>query len=250
MINISKEEVSLEVNSYSADSLIVYDNKLDEIIDGYNIDKVKAPASLTKVLTAIIALENINLDNYYLMSLKDVNIEGSSIYLHENDFVYGYDLVYGLLLRSGNDCATALANIYGYDDFVKLMNKKCSDLGLTNSKFINPTGLDGNFTTAYDLAVIYDYCLENKIFRKIIETKKHTIKLADRNLYLVNKHKLVMFEEQAISGKTGYLKSSGRTLVTYYEYKNKSCIIVTLNCGDDWSIHSNLARKYLSIKNE
>ncbi len=202
-IKVSTKEVLLDVGSYSSDSLIVYDNQKDLVVDGYNINKIKAPASLTKVLTAIIALENINLDNYFLMSLKDVNIEGSSIYLHENDLVYGYDLLYGLLLRSGNDCATALANIYGYNDFVYLMNQKCNDLGLKDSKFVNPTGLDGNYTTAYDLAIIYDYCLENEEFRKIIETKKHTVKLQDRSLLLVNKHKLVMFDDACISGKTG-----------------------------------------------
>ena len=193
----------IETIDYYCRSYVVIDRATKEVLDEKNKDLVCGPASLTKVLTAIIALENINLDNYYHLTLEMINIEGSSIYLHEDDLIYGYDLLYGLLMRSGNDCAMALANIYSYNDFIYKMNTLCERLNLNNSYFVNPTGLDGNRTTAYDIGMIYDYCLDNEKFREIICTKKHTIKLNDRSLYLVNKHKLLMYEEDVSGGKTG-----------------------------------------------
>ena len=246
LINLTiDKDVVIETIEYYAKSYIVFERESKKILSEKNKDLICGPASLTKILTAIIALENMELDNYFFLNMKDVNVEGSSIYLHEHDLIYGYDLVYGLLLRSGNDCAMSLANIYSYKDFIYKMNELCKRLNLTNSYFINPTGLDGNRTTAYDLAVIYDYCLDNDKFREIINAKKHTVKLVDRSLYLVNKHKLLMYEDDVTGGKTGYTKLCGRTLITSFKRNSKEIIIVTLNASNDWNFHKYLAEIYL-----
>ena len=245
LIDLKSNNKDLETIDYYCKSYCVIDRNTKKVLDDKNKDLICGPASLTKVLTAVVALENIELDNYFHLTLNDINIEGSSIYLHENDLIYGYDLLYGLLMRSGNDCAMALAKLYSYDDFIFKMNALCERLNLNNSYFINPTGLDGNRTTAYDMGMIYDYCLENEKFKEIISTKKHTIKLEDRSLYLVNKHKLLMYDDFVTGGKTGYTKLCGRTLITSYKRNNKEIIIVTMDASNDWNFHRYLANIYL-----
>lgn len=213
-----------------------------EILYQKNMNQPLLPASITKLVTCLTVLENINIENYILITDEMVNTVGSKIYLMKGDYVKIEDLLYGLMLNSGNDAAKALALSLTNNeiDFIHLMNKLAKKVGMTNSNFNNPSGLDdenANYTTAYDMAKLVSYGINNKSFIKIIGTKSKIVKLENHNLYFHHKHKLVQNYDYVIGGKTGYTKNAGRTLVTIYEYENQKYVVVTLDCNNDWKIH-------------
>ncbi len=185
---------------------------------------------------------------------EDTQIEGSKVYLKENEHYTVLDLLYGLMLRSGNDCANALARSYkyGYNSFIELMNNKCKELKMTSSIFQNPSGLDSdteNKSTSYDMALLMSYAMENEYFYKISST--HEIKIKSREgttFYLQNKDKLLFSDNRFIAGKTGYTKSSKRVLVNYASYLGKNIVIVTINDSNDWENHKKYLDKALNMK--
>lgn len=251
--NSEKDKLTVLSNSFEntkvvADSAIVMECNSKRILYEKDCHQILPPASLTKVLTAITALENMNLNNYFLMRLDFINIEGSKIYLEDGDFILGYDLLYGLLLRSGNDCASAISHLYSgnEEDFLYKMNEMCRRLGMFDSTFINPSGLDqdgSNYTSAYDLAVLMSYALQNETFRKITSTKKYVTRLpSGKSIMMVNKHKLIQNNILATGGKTGYTKKAGRTLITSFKDEEMEIVVVTMNASDDWNTHEELAR--------
>ncbi len=198
----------------------------------------KAPiASLTKMWTALIVIEEAELSEMVTISKRAVMSEGSSIYLQEGDQVTVETLLYGLLLRSGNDAATALAEHVGgsVEGFVKLMNEKARLYGLTNTTFANPSGLhdERHLSTAYETARQLQIAMQNETFRQIASTLVYKT--------WQNKHRLLTEDIGAIAGKTGYTKVAGRTLATYFERDDKEFIVVTINEGDDWRQHRLLA---------
>ena len=185
------------VDYNSSSSEIVMDVNTNRVLYSKNADDKKFMASTTKILTAIVIIESSNIDDQVEITEKTIGVEGSSIYLEKGEILTVKDLLYGLMLRSGNDCAETLA-VYksgSIDDFAELMNNKAKEIGANNSHFVNPHGLhdDNHYTTAYDLALISCYAMKNPIFKEIVSTKKTTIPFTTRNTnrVLINKNKML-----------------------------------------------------------
>jgi serine-type D-Ala-D-Ala carboxypeptidase (penicillin-binding protein 5/6) len=200
-------------------------------------------ASITKIMTAIIAIESGNLDKKVTASRKAVYTEGSSIYLEQGEKMTLEDLLYGLMLRSGNDAAVAISEHVGGSEegFTFLMNEKAKWLGMNDSHFMNPHGLDAkeHYSSAYDMALLTKYAMDNKKFRAISGAETY---LSDARTYSWrNKNKLLtQYYKYCTGGKTGYTKKTGRTLVTTAEKDGMKLIAVTLDAPDDWNDHIQL----------
>ena len=234
----------------SSEAAIVFDATKKEVLFEKNAHTKKLTASICKVVTALTALEILNKDKYVIISDEMVNIEGSKIYLEPGDIVSIETLIYGLLLRSGNDAAKALALAYNNNesDFTYKMNELVKRYNLKNTIFNNPSGLDektNNYSTCYDLAYLTSIAIENEIFLKIFGTKQyHTTLPNGKKLYFYNKHKLLQQDNSVIGGKTGYTKKAGRTLITVFNKNHKNLIVVTMDAYDDWNLHKMLVEKY------
>lgn len=204
------------------------------------------PASITKIMTCIVALENGKLDNYYLVTNDVSLVTGSSIYLKCGEKIKLIDVIYGMMLRSGNDAAYFVSKCVSntQSDFVYLMNSKAKELNMHNTFFKNPTGLDEedeNYSSAYDMAILMSYAMKNKVFRKIVSCKQYNCNYeSGNNLSFTNKHKLVLNNEYVTGGKTGYTKKAKRTLVTTFQKNDINIVTVTFDCSDDWSLHESM----------
>lgn len=231
--------VSAAYHSYA-----VIDAKTGRLLMGENADERLPIASLTKIWTALIAIEQNDLKDIVTVSGRAAASEGSSIYLKSGQEVEVERLLYGLLLRSGNDAAYALSEhtAGSVDEFVDMMNEKAVFSGLENTVFKNPSGLhdEEHLSTAYETALMLKIAMENDTFRKIASTPLYRFTDSQPNAWQ-NKHKLIRNDKSAIAGKTGYTKIAGRTLATYFEDGDRSIIVVTLNNGDDWNVHQQLA---------
>lgn len=230
-------------------SYAVVDAETGRLLFGQNPHEQRPIASLTKIWTALVAIENSDLDDVVTISKQASYSEGSSIYLEPGEQVKVETLLYGLMLRSGNDAAFALAEHAGssVEGFVDLMNEKALYYGLKNTKFMNPSGLhhDEHLSSAYDTALMLKIAMENKDFRKIASTVYY--KRPDKQgITWQNKHRLLREGKYAVAGKTGYTKVAGRTLATYFEKDGKKVIVVTLNESNDWKVHTALANEVFS----
>ena len=245
-----KKNTDVDVINYVVDakSFIVMDQISGRVLEGSNIQKRILPASTTKILTCLTTLNYFDINNYIVITEEMINVIGSKIYLEVGDIILVKDLLYGLMLNSGNDAGTALAiGLAGsIDNFVYLMNEECKRIGMINSTFENPTGLDENdknYTTAYDMALLMKDALSNETFRQITKTKEYQAKLLNgRKLYFNNKHKLVHTNNFVTGGKTGYTKQAGRTLITSYKENDFEIVVATFDCSNDWLIHNELAK--------
>ena len=232
--------------SISGKSAILIEADSGEIVYEKNAYNRMPMASTTKIMTAIIAIENNNLDDIVKIPQCAVGIEGSSIYLKEGESLTVRQLLEALLLESANDASVALAYKTAGDvsNFATLMNQKVAELGLYNTNFTNPHGLDddNHYTTAFDLAMIAKYAMENDVFRDIVSTKKSTIPLnnSEGTRVLVNHNKLLRSYKGANGIKTGYTKRCGRCFVSSAEVDGVNLICVTLNAPNDWHDHSTL----------
>ncbi|MGP4041382.1 D-alanyl-D-alanine carboxypeptidase family protein [Gracilibacillus sp. D59] len=227
----------------SAESAILMDQETGRVLYEKNADNPTLIASITKIMTAIIAIESNKLDEYVNISDNAISTEGSSIYLKKEDKITLEDLVYGLMLRSGNDAAVAISEHIGgsQEGFAFLMNEKARWIGMTNSHFDNPHGLDSktHYSTAYDMALLTKYAMENEIFREISSTSSY--QSSARDYAWINKNKLLtQLYEYSNGGKTGYTKAAGRTLVSTAEKNGQTLIVVTLDAPSDWQDHINL----------
>lgn len=233
----------IRANAISAESCIVIDAESGETLYELNADRKMLIASVTKIMTALVALEHGNPDDEVTITPESVNVEGSSMYLKAGEAMTLEELLYGMLLVSGNDAAAAVAyHIAGsIEGFAELMNDKAVELGLDNTSFTNPHGLDddGHYSTARDIAVIMQAAMKNEVFARIVSTKSVTI---DGHSY-TNHNKLLWTCEGATGGKTGYTKAAGRTLVSCCEREGVRLICVTLNDSDDWKDHIELYNK-------
>jgi D-alanyl-D-alanine carboxypeptidase len=239
---------SISSLSYSAKSICLYDPVTNTIVYGYNENQKMLPASITKIVTAITAIELGDINQIVIIDEKSAGIEGSSIYLKVGEQISLIDLIYGMMLHSGNDAANAIANHFGYDQFIIKMNETIQKAGATSSNFENPSGLDGeqHFVTALDMAKITAYALKNPTFSQVVSTKKITLTSNEGySRYLKNHNKLLWLYENSNGVKTGFTKKAGRTLVTSAKENNKELICVTLNAPDDWNDHINLYEQYL-----
>ncbi|WP_312753286.1 D-alanyl-D-alanine carboxypeptidase family protein [Rummeliibacillus suwonensis] len=225
-------------------SYAVIDADTGRLLIGMNEHERLPIASLTKMWTAFVAIEESSLNTKTTISKKATLSEGSSIYLVEGETTTLKTLLNGLLLRSGNDAATAIAEEVGgsVGGFVKLMNDYAVLYGLSDTQFENPSGLhnDKHLSSAYDTAQMLRIAMQDKDFRKIATTKYYKNDLKNPTVWK-NKHKLLHYNKYAIAGKTGYTKVAGRTLATYFEKDGKRVIVVTLNESNDWQVHAGFA---------
>ena len=229
----------------SATSAILMDMDSNRILYAENIHKVRSVASISKIMTAILAIENTDIKKKVVIGDEIDHSYGSGIYIKKGEELTIEDLLYGLMLRSGNDASYAIAkNTFGsIDSFVVKMNELAANIGMKNTEFNNPNGLDeeeGNFSTAYDMALLTSYANKNEIYRKIVSTKKYTLK-TNMNTYIWhNKNKLLSSYEYTTGGKTGFTVNARRTLVTTASKNNLNLVAVTLNDGNDFNDHKNL----------
>lgn len=225
----------------SASSAILMEASSGRVLYEQNSHEQRLIASITKLMTALVALEyGCDLREEFLVPQAAVGVEGSSIYLRPGETVTLEELLYGLMLKSGNDAALAIAiHCAGSEEaFVDAMNEKAEKLGMKDSHFANPNGLnaEGHYSSAYDMAVLARACLENKTLATIVSTKNITI--GQRSL--TNHNKLLWRYEGCIGMKTGYTEKAGRTLVSAAQRSGMTLIAVTLNDPDDWKDHTTL----------
>ncbi len=240
------EDGSIGAPSVSADSAILIEAQSGKIIYSKNAAEKRPMASTTKIMTALVALEESDISKTVEISPDAVGIEGSSIYLYPNENLTLEDLVYALMLESANDAAAAIAIEVGgsLDSFADMMNEKANEIGLVNTHFTNPHGLDDqeHYTTAEELAIIAAVAMKNEKFRSVVSTHKKTIPLngTEGVRLLINHNKMLKNYEDSIGIKTGYTKKSGRCLVSAANRDGVELICVTLNAPDDWRDHKTM----------
>ena len=230
----------------SAQSAIVMDANSGRVLFSHNAHQKMGMASTTKIMTAITALDNADINSTATVSPNAYGVEGSSMYLVLDEKLTLEELLWGLMLVSGNDAATAVAeHVSGsVEKFAGLMNSTAHKIGATDSSFTNPHGLsdENHYTTATDLAKITAYALQNPKFLEIVSTRTKSIpwKDHDYNRHLVNHNKFLTMYDGCIGVKTGFTKATGRCLVTAVEKNGMRLICVTLNAPDDWKDHKTL----------
>lgn len=228
----------VEASSTSAKGMCVLEQDSKRVLYQKDMDTMRANASTTKIVTAITVIQHCdNLDEVITVHNKSIGIEGTSIYLRKDEQLSVRDLLYGLMLRSGNDSAVALAYHIGGTEaqFVDMMNELCVSVGTKNTHFANPHGLDDDehYTTAYDLALVTAYALNNPIFKEIVSTKHYTIPATNISevRYLTNKNRLLNSLDGCVGVKTGFTTRAGRCLVSAIERNGITLVCVVLNCG-------------------
>lgn len=230
---------NIEAISVSAECACVIDAATGRVIYNKNMEKQHTMASTTKIMTALVALENSKLNDVVTVSQNAAGEEGTSLYLKAGQKATMEDLLYGLMLQSGNDAAIAIAEgVSGtVADFASIMNKKAQEIGAANSSFKNPNGLDeeGHYTTAYDLAKITQEAMKNEKFCEIVSTKSKLILNGTQTVS--NHNKMLRMYDGCTGVKTGFTKKSGRCLVTSAEKNGVKVIAVTLNAPNDWNDH-------------
>jgi len=225
----------------SARSALLMDKDSGRILYAQDIHTSRPMASVTKLMTALVAAESgVPLDRVVTVTRPDTDTYGSSMYLKVGEEVTVEELLYGLLLHSGNDAALTLARVCGgsVEGFVEQMNTKAAALGMEGTHFTNPNGLDeeGHYTTAYDLALLARACLDNETVSKLCATWSATV----GTRHFVNHNKLLVRYEGCIGMKTGYTDNAGRTLVTAVEQGDTTLICVTLHDRNDYNDHAAL----------
>ncbi len=251
--------IPMKVVGMSASSMIALDLDNDITYYEYNADDKRLIASITKIMTAIVTIENVDIQKDVTVGEEVLKAYGSAIYINVGEKITIEDLLYGLMLRSGNDAAVVIAkNVAGsMAGFANLMNEMASRIGMKNSHFVNSHGLeenDGNAneSTARDMAILTKYAMNNETFRKIFGTKKYVAKSSEKTYSWTNKNKLLHSEDYITGGKTGFTEKARRTLVTTGSRNNTNVVIVTLNDGNDFgdhrSMYEEIFRNYEAIK--
>ena len=234
------------VMGLSAQKAILMDGITGQVRYEKDVDSQSLIASTTKIMTALIVCEQCNVLDRMRIPKEAVGIEGSSMYLQEGEILTVQELLYGLMLRSGNDAAVALAIYCGgtLEGFAELMNDKARELGMENTHFSNPHGLDApdHYSTARDLAILARYAMEDPIFRQTVGTKQ--VRIGER--YLTNHNKLLWRVPGANGVKTGYTKAAGRLLVSGANRNGRQLIAVTVDAPDDWNDHAALLEEGFS----
>ncbi|MCA1058271.1 D-alanyl-D-alanine carboxypeptidase [Rossellomorea aquimaris] len=231
--------------SVSSQRAILMDQETGRILYEKDAHTQSRIASITKIMTAILAVESGKMDQEVTVSSNAAGTEGSSLYLKAGEKIKLEDLVYGLMLRSGNDAAVAIAEFVGgsLDGFVYMMNEKANEIGMENTHFSNPHGLDDHkdhYSTAYDMAILTRYSMENGEYKEIAGTKVHTAPNPEEkwDRKWKNKNRLLTeLYKHSTGGKTGYTKLAKRTLVSTASKDGENLIAVTLNGPDDWNDH-------------
>ena len=237
---------NIQADAISAKAAILINGDTGEIIYEKSANLRLSMASTTKIMTAVLLLENKKLSDTVIVTDEMLRVEGSSMGLKSGDKVSFYDLLYGLMLSSGNDAANVVAISIGgsLEGFAKMMNAKAKEIGLLNTSFVTPSGLDSenHYTTAYDLSMLTRYALENDEFARAVSTKSVTLYFGNPpyRRTLTNHNRLLNMVDGVIGVKTGFTKKSGRCLVSAYKKDGKYLIAVTLNAPNDWADHKSL----------
>lgn len=247
IISVLASLFSLSVSAISAKSAVVICGDTGEILYSHNENERMSMASTTKIMTAwLLCLMGGDLSRTIVTTPEMVTVEGSSMGLLAGDTVSLRDLLYGMMLPSGNDAANTTAIVIGgsIEGFVELMNKKAAELGLTNTHFCTPSGLDAqeHYTTAYELALIAREALKNEEFAAAAASESATLEFGNPpyRRTLTNHNKLLKMYDDVVGVKTGFTKKSGRCLVSAAKSDGKYVIAVTLNDGNDWADHRDL----------
>lgn len=249
----------LRVYAISANSAIVMDLDNGRVLYQNNIHDERLIASITKIMTAIVTIEYADLNEVVEVGEEILSAYGSAIYIELGEKLTLRDLLYGLMLRSGNDAAVVIAkNVAGsMNAFAMLMNEMANKIGMKDTYFYNAHGLEeedgsGNTSTAYDMALLTKYAMENKVFKEIFGTKNYTVKTNYKTYSWTNKNKLLHNYEFITGGKTGFTEKARRTLVTTASSNNINLVIVTLNDPNDFqdhiSLYEEIFRNYEAIK--
>ena len=249
----------IKVLAISAQSSIVMDLDTRRILYENNINEKHLIASISKIMTAIVTIEMADLDKVVEVQDEVLEATGSAIYIEMGEKLTIRDLLYGLMLRSGNDAAMVIAkNVAGsMEAFTMLMNEMASKIGMQNTYFYNAHGLEesdgnGNISTAYDMALLTKYAMQNAEFRKIFGTKNYQVKTNMKSYSWTSKNKLIHNYNFITGGKTGYTQKAKRTLVTTASSNNINLVIVTLNDPNDFndhiSLYKDIFRKYEAVK--
>lgn len=225
-------------------SIVVMDADSGRILYSKNKSERKLIASTTKIMTTIIALENAKLSDKLKVGKEIQTVNGSMIYVKEGETFTLNDLLHGLMLQSGNDAAMIIASkIMPYDNFIAQMNLKAHKLGMYNTTFENPHGLNDdtkNYSTAEDMSKLIRYAIKNKDFLNITSTKKYKV----NNYIWYNKNKLLSDYKYLISGKIGYTKASGQVFASAAKKDGKTLVIASIDENDKFNLHKNLYEKY------
>lgn len=234
-------------------SIVVMDMDSNRVLYGVSKNEEMLIASTTKIMTALVVINNTDINEVITIDQSVLRSFGSGIYVEVGERISIKDLLYGLMLRSGNDAAIALSEHVGASEegFAKLMNEMASSIGMYHTHFINASGLEnekgeGNTSTAEDMALLMSYAMKNEIFKEITSTKHYMAKTNYKTYDWYNKNKLLTNYKYTTGGKTGYTEKAYRTLVTSASKDNKNLTVVTLNQRDDFAIHQSLYEEYFA----
>ncbi len=240
----------INVDAISASAYIVMDTDNNRVLEGSNINTPYLIASTTKIMTAMVVLNNANIKKVVTINDAVSKSYGSGIYVEVGERISLENLLYGLMLRSGNDAAMALADEVGgsMEGFVLLMNETAKLIGMNNTIFLNNHGLEdsnnqGNTSSVYDMGLLSSYAINNPSYQKITSTKKIVVKTNYKTYIWYNKNKLLNTYEYCTGGKTGFTELAKRTLVTNASKDNMNMTIVTFKDGNDFQDHHDLYEK-------
>lgn len=240
----------IPINVYAYSS-VVMDVDSGRILYENNSHSKELIASTTKIMSCIVTLENSDIEKEITVGDEILEMVGTNIYISVGERLKIKDLLYGLILRSGNDAAESLAyNTLGYDEFINKMNEKARELGMKDTVFTNPHGLDDktmNYSTAYDMSILSRYAYKNKIYREIISTKKYSCKSNIKSYVWYNRMSLLNKYKKCIGGKNGYTPKAGKSLVSYAKDNDLTLTIVSLDDSEIYNNHENLYDKYFSM---
>lgn len=240
----------LNIFAISASKAVVMDLNSGRVLYDLNGDKPQLIASITKIMTTLVTIMYSDLDKMVVADEDILKAYGSSVYLSVGEEIKLKDLLYGLMLRSGNDAAVAIANTVAgsMENFVYLMNEYAATIGMKNTKFVNSHGLDndsvGNTSTAYDMALLTKVAMQNEIFRDIFGSQSYKAESNLKKYVWEGKNKLYSMYKYTTGGKTGYTNAARRTLVTTASRDNKNLVVVTLNDPNDFNDHKSLYETY------
>lgn len=234
----------VNASTSSASSYVLMDETTGRVLASKDMNSKRLIASITKIMTATLAIESGKVDDIVTVDESVLKAYGSGIYIEVGEEISLKDLLYGLMLRSGNDAAAMIATyVAGSEEaFVSMMNDKASKLGMKNTIFYNASGLPtprGNYSSCYDMALLTRYAMQYDLYKEIVSTEKYKVTTNKKTYIWNNKNKLLRYD-YITGGKTGYTEESGRTLVSSATIDDMNLIAVTIRDSDDWNTHLEL----------
>lgn len=234
----------VNASTSSAYSYVLMDQTTGRVLASKDMNSSRLVASITKIMTSVLAIESGKIDDIVTVDESVLKAYGSGIYIEVGEEISLKDLLYGLMLRSGNDAATMIATYVAgsEEEFVNMMNDKARELGMKNTTFYNASGLptpSGNYSSCYDMALLTRYAMQYDLYREIVSTEKYKVTTNKKTYIWNNKNKLLRYD-YVTGGKTGYTEESGRTLVSTATIDDMNLIVVTIRDSDDWNTHLEL----------